>query len=43
MVDFLFGDVEFDDVSWDKTMTTEVAPVILDDTAAAFEAAELGR
>jgi glutamyl-tRNA synthetase len=39
MVDFLFGDVEFDDVSWDKTMTTALAPEILDGAAAAFETA----
>ena len=38
VVDFLFlPEPEFDEASWDKTMTTEYAMPLLDDTIAAYE------
>ena len=40
MVDFLFGDVVIDEVSWDKTMKSDVAASIVREAIERYETAE---
>jgi len=40
VVDFIFNDVEYDEASWDKVMTTDVAAPLLDESILRYSAVD---